>query len=153
MTDRIDDVWGPRTPHAQGTDWPVRVDIHLEGDLAETDVDRWVRSACTLCSNGCGLEIAVKDGRMVGVRGPPRMRSTTAGSARRASTGRRRGRQPRPADHPAGPRERALREATWDEAMGRIVARSKDVLARKGPLGTASTPAGSSSSRSTTRSR
>lgn len=31
--------------------------------------DKWVRSACLLCSNGCGLEIAVKDGRIAGVRG------------------------------------------------------------------------------------
>ena len=34
-----------------------------------SDVDRWVQSACVLCSNGCGCDIAVKDGRMVGVRG------------------------------------------------------------------------------------
>jgi ferredoxin-nitrate reductase len=33
--------------------------------------DRWVHSACLLCSNGCGLDIAVKDGRIVGVRGNP----------------------------------------------------------------------------------
>ena len=32
-------------------------------------VDAWVQSACLLCSNGCGVDIAVKDGRMVGVRG------------------------------------------------------------------------------------
>ncbi len=31
--------------------------------------DRWVHSACVLCSNGCGLDIAVKDERIVGVRG------------------------------------------------------------------------------------
>jgi anaerobic selenocysteine-containing dehydrogenase len=67
--DRIHDVWGPRTPHARDTDWPVRVDLHLDDGLSETDVHRWVRSACVLCSNGCGCEIAVKDGRMVGIRG------------------------------------------------------------------------------------
>src|SRR6185312_11000624 len=33
------------------------------------DPDSWVHSACILCSNGCGLEIAVKDGQIVGVRG------------------------------------------------------------------------------------
>src|SRR3954471_13666173 len=69
MTDRTDDVWGPRTPHARDTEWPVRVDVQLAEGLTEADVDRWVRSACVLCSNGCGCEIAVKDGRMVGVRG------------------------------------------------------------------------------------
>lgn len=33
--------------------------------------DHWVRSACLLCSNGCGLDIAVQQGRIVGVRGVP----------------------------------------------------------------------------------
>lgn len=34
--------------------------------------DAWIHSACILCSNGCGLDIAVKGGRIVGVRGDPR---------------------------------------------------------------------------------
>ena len=43
-----------------------RQDIHVR---CEGEPDRWVHSACLLCSNGCGLDIAVKDGRIVGVRG------------------------------------------------------------------------------------
>src|SRR4051812_44996651 len=66
--DRTVDIWGERSPHGRGTEWPSRVDQHLE-DVAEDDVDRWVPSACVLCSNGCGCDIAVKDGRMVGIRG------------------------------------------------------------------------------------
>src|SRR6476469_11107669 len=69
MTDRIADIWGERTTHAQGTVWPARVDLHLEEGVREEEVDHWVRSACVLCSNGCGCDIAVKDGRMVGIRG------------------------------------------------------------------------------------
>ncbi|HEY3004806.1 MAG TPA: molybdopterin oxidoreductase family protein [Kribbellaceae bacterium] len=69
MTDRTVDVWGPRTPHGRDTAWPVRVDQHLRDGLDEADVDRWVQSACVLCSNGCACDIAVKDGRMAGVRG------------------------------------------------------------------------------------
>src|SRR5206468_11700338 len=69
MTDRTVDIWGERTPHAPGTTWPSRVDLHLLDGLRESDVDRWVSSACLLCSNGCGLDIAVSGGRMVGVRG------------------------------------------------------------------------------------
>jgi len=68
MTDRSTDVWGTRTPHARDTAWPVRVDQHLDA-VDDADVDRWVQSACVLCSNGCACDIAVKDGRMVGVRG------------------------------------------------------------------------------------
>ncbi len=69
MPDRIADIWGDRTPHPRGTAWPARVDLYLADGLAEADVDRWVQSACVLCSNGCGCDIAVKDGKMVGVRG------------------------------------------------------------------------------------
>jgi ferredoxin-nitrate reductase len=45
------------------------VDQFLEEGISEGDVDRWVQTASILHSNGDALEIAVKDGRMVGVRG------------------------------------------------------------------------------------
>jgi ferredoxin-nitrate reductase len=61
--DSVSDIWGPRTPH-QGGSWAERVDSRL---LDEPE--RWVQSACVLCSNGCALDIGVKGGRMVGVRG------------------------------------------------------------------------------------
>jgi ferredoxin-nitrate reductase len=42
----------------------------LDSNLAiNGEPDRWVHSACILCSNGCGLDIAVKDDHIVGVRG------------------------------------------------------------------------------------
>ena len=70
MAARIgDDVWGERTPYPPGESWPVRVDLHLVDGLTPEDVDYWTPSACVLCSNGCGLDIAVTGGRMVGVRG------------------------------------------------------------------------------------
>src|SRR5579885_1744446 len=62
--DSIRDVWGDRTPYRGEGEWPARVD----GQVAE-EPDRWVQSCCVLCTNGCGLEIGVKDGRIVGVRG------------------------------------------------------------------------------------
>lgn len=43
-----------------------RIDSNLG---IEGEPDAWVHSACILCSNGCGVDIAVKDGRIVGVRG------------------------------------------------------------------------------------
>ena len=69
MADRIADPWGPRTPYGPGEQWPVRVDSHLADGLGEDDVDTWVRTAAVLHSNGDGLDLAVKDGRLVGVRG------------------------------------------------------------------------------------
>jgi anaerobic selenocysteine-containing dehydrogenase len=43
-----------------------RIDTNLS---IQGEPDNWVHSACILCSNGCGIDIAVKDERVVGVRG------------------------------------------------------------------------------------
>ena len=67
-SDRIAHPWA-RTPFGRGTRWPDRTDLQLETGIDPDDVDRWVTSACVLCSNGDGLDIAVEDGRVVGVRG------------------------------------------------------------------------------------
>jgi hypothetical protein len=69
VPDRIAEPWGARTPYAAGHRWPDRVDSYLAERLEPGDVDYWVPSAAVLHSNGDGLDIAVKDGRIVGVRG------------------------------------------------------------------------------------
>ena len=122
MTDRIDDVWGERTPHARGTVWPARVDQHLEEGITESDVDRWVPSACVSCNNGCGCDIAVKDGRMVGVRG----RATDVGNHGRLGPQGLYGSTPwaSSSDRLTRPLVRAaghLVETDWETAMGRVV--------------------------------
>jgi len=43
-----------------------RIDTNLS---IKGEPDKWVHSACVLCANGCGMDIAVKDGRIAGVRG------------------------------------------------------------------------------------
>jgi hypothetical protein len=53
---RIDDPWGPRTPFGTGAAWPARVDAFLADGVTPEQVERWVPSACVLCSNGCGLD-------------------------------------------------------------------------------------------------
>jgi ferredoxin-nitrate reductase len=67
--DSITDIWGERTPY-KDKKWPARVD-----ERTVERPQRWVRSACVLCSNGCALDIGVKDGKIVGVRGKPPCRS------------------------------------------------------------------------------
>src|SRR3954452_13433387 len=67
--DRIAEPWGTRTPYGSGQPWPVRVDSHLAEGVAADDVDRWVQTASILHSNGDAMDIAVKDNRIVGVRG------------------------------------------------------------------------------------
>ncbi|GAA6623766.1 hypothetical protein [Scytonema sp. NUACC26] len=60
--DIIADIWGKRTPHVN--QWSVRVDRRTV-----VEPERWVQSACVLCSYGCALDIGVRDGKIVGVRG------------------------------------------------------------------------------------
>src|SRR6478752_1967709 len=135
VSDRIADIYGPPTPHRKGTVWPTRVDQYLDPGVTDAAVDHWVQSACVLCSNGCGVDIAVQDGRMVGVRG----RATDTvnhgrlgpkglyGSTRWANSGDR---LTRPLVREGG----RLVETGWDSAMGRVVERSKSLLDAKGPL-------------------
>lgn len=133
--DRTRDVPGPAAPHPVGTPWSSRVDLHLEHGLGEADVERWVRSACVLCSNGCGCDIAVRDGRMVGVRGRAddrvnRGRLGPKGLYGSTPWSHADDRLTRPLVREGG----RLVEATWDEAMGRVVARSRALLEEQGPL-------------------
>jgi anaerobic selenocysteine-containing dehydrogenase len=135
MVDRIANIWGTRTPYARDGLWPVRVDQALDGGLTESDVDRWVQSACVLCSNGCACDIAVKDGAMVGIRGragdlvnhgrlgPKGLFASWQGVSHRD-------RLTRPLVRENG----KLVESDWDTAMGRIVDRSKALLRERGPL-------------------
>ena len=133
--DRIADIWGARTPHAAGTVWPARVDQHLDPGVDEEDVERWVQSACLLCSNGCGCDIAVKDGRMVGVRG----RATDVVNHGRLGPKGLYGSTPWAVspDRLRTPLVREggdLVETDWATAMGRVVEVSQRLLAEKGPL-------------------
>lgn len=52
------------TPYTGEDNWPVRVD-----QRTKEEPEHWGQSACVLCSNGCGCDIGVKDGRIVGVHG------------------------------------------------------------------------------------
>src|SRR4051794_26851928 len=72
--DRIAEPWGTRTPHGPGEPWPRRVDSRLDEAVAPGEVERWVQSASLMHSNGDAMDIAVKDGRIVGVRGRPQDR-------------------------------------------------------------------------------
>jgi anaerobic selenocysteine-containing dehydrogenase len=130
---RIEDIWGERTPMGPGEPWPSRVDTYLQPGVGAADVDRWVHSACVLCSNGCGLEIAVKDDRMVGVRGQGHDRVNAGRLGPKGLfgwQGQQRDRLLRPMIRRGG----ELREADWDEAMDAIVRRSRELLDDKGPL-------------------
>jgi ferredoxin-nitrate reductase len=134
MSDRIADIWGTRTPHPAGADWPVRVDQYLEPDVREADV-KWVQSACVLCSNGCGMDIAVHDGRIVGVRGRVSDRVNHGRLGPKGLFGWQANNSPDRLTTPLVRRKGALEPAGWDEAMDLVVQQSRKVLGEQGPLG------------------
>jgi len=135
ISDRVAHVFGEATPHPRHTVWPAREDQYLQKGVTEQDVDRWVQSACLLCSNGCGADIAVKDGVMVGIRGragdtvnhgrlgPKGLYGSTPWAA-----------SPDRLRRPLVRENGRLVETDWATAMGRVVEESKRLLAEKGPL-------------------
>ncbi len=111
----------------------MRVDIHLVDGVAVEDVDRWVRTAAVLHSNGDGMDLAVKDGRIVGVRGRADDRVNHGRLDPKDLYGWQANNSPDRLTVPLVRDNGRLVESTWDEAMSRVVARSKDLLREQGP--------------------
>ncbi|MEU4520635.1 nitrate reductase [Amycolatopsis sp. NPDC024027] len=131
--DGITEPWGTRTPYGPGEPWPVRVDSRLADGLRPDDVDRWVRSAAVLHSNGDGLDIAVKDGRIAGVRGRADDRVNHGRLDPKDLFGWQANSSPDRLTTPLVRKDGELVEASWDEAMDLVVRRSKELLDEQGP--------------------
>src|SRR5690625_24811 len=133
MVDRIAQPWGSRTPYGPGETWPVRVDTYLADGVGEEDVERWVPSASILHSDGDAMDIAVKEQAIVGVRGREQDRVNRGRLGPKDLFGWQANAS---SDRLTGPLVREngrLVESDWDTAMGRIVTRTKDLLAERGP--------------------
>jgi anaerobic selenocysteine-containing dehydrogenase len=130
--DRIADPWGERTPFAAGRDWPDRVDQYLTVD--EDEVHSWVQSTCVLCSNGCGQDVAVKDGRVVGVRGRVEDRANHGRLGPKGLYGWQYLNGSERLTEPLIRRDGELVSTDWDTAMETIVAKSREVIETRGPL-------------------
>ena len=123
--DSVADIWGDRTPFHGQDQWPVRVDERtLEAP------ERWVQSACVLCSNGCGLDIGVKDGRIVGVRGRAIDVVNKGRLGPKGLNGWEANNSPDRLTRPLIRRNGSFAEASWDEAMDLIVSRACDIRDR-----------------------
>ncbi|HEY8450866.1 MAG: nitrate reductase [Micromonosporaceae bacterium] len=131
--DRIAVPWGSRTPYGPGEPWPVRVDTHLAEGLSGADVDRWVPSASILHSNGDGMDIAVKDGRIVGVRGRAGDRVNRGRLGPKDLYGWQANNSPDRLTRPLIRRWGRLVPTDWDTAMEKVVARTRELLAEQGP--------------------
>ncbi|HET7666946.1 MAG TPA: nitrate reductase [Mycobacterium sp.] len=129
IRDRIAEPWGGRTPYGQDQTWPTRVDTYLTGDA----VDHWVQSASVLHSNGDGLDIAVKDGRIVGVRGRENDRVNHGRLDPKDLYGWQANASADRLITPLIRRHGELVETDWDTAMAELVRHSKTLLDGFGP--------------------
>jgi anaerobic selenocysteine-containing dehydrogenase len=87
---------------------------------------------CVLCSTGCGLDIGVRDGRMVGVRGRVADRVNKGRLGPKGLYGWEANDTPDRLTKPLIRQGGKLVETTWDAAMELIVARSRDAKERYG---------------------
>lgn len=135
MTDRdaIADPWGARTAYGPGGCWPVRVDTRLADGVRPEDVQRWVPTASLLHSNGDAMDVAVVDGRIVGVRGRADDRVNHGRLGPKDLYGWQAGAAPDRLTRPLVREAGRLVETDWDTAMGRVVAESRRLLAERGP--------------------
>ncbi|SHJ75360.1 Molydopterin dinucleotide binding domain-containing protein [Nocardiopsis flavescens] len=131
--DPIAEPWGTRTPYGPGDPWPARVDLHLAEGVEPDQVDRWVRSASLLHSNGDAMDIAVKDGRIVGVRGRAEDRVNRGRLDPKDLYGWQAGHSPDRLTRPLVRRGGELVETDWDTAMDLVVERSRGLLDERGP--------------------
>ena len=122
------DPWGDRTPYAPGEPWPIRADV-----VVEQEPERWVQSASVLHSNGDGLDIGVRDGRIVGVRGRAADRINRGRLDPKDAYGWRANNSPDRLTRPLVRVDGRLVETSWDDAMSRVVSRSKEL--RSGQIG------------------
>ncbi|MEV6391011.1 molybdopterin oxidoreductase family protein [Nocardia xishanensis] len=131
--DRIAEPWGHRVPYGAGQQWPERVDMYLMDGVEPGDVQRWVPSASVLSSNGDAFDIAVVDGRMVGVRGRAVDRVNRGRLGPKDLFGWQANASPDRLTRPLVRRDGELVETDWDTAMDRVARHSKALLERHGP--------------------
>jgi anaerobic selenocysteine-containing dehydrogenase len=117
----IENIWGERTPYKG--EWPARVDeYYIE------QPDKWVQSACVLCSNGCGMDIGVKNGKIVGVRGREMDRVNRGRLGPKGLHGWMANESKDRLTTPLVRQNGELRPTTWDAAMNLIVNKSKEII-------------------------
>ncbi|MGY1717666.1 molybdopterin oxidoreductase family protein [Blastococcus sp. SYSU DS0552] len=96
-------------------------------------MDRWVQSATIRHSNGDGLDIAVKDERIVGVRGREVDRVNHGRLGPKDLFGWQANNSPDRLTKPLIRKRGKLVETDWDTAMNAVVGRAKELLEEQGP--------------------
>lgn len=117
----------------RASEYSYRQDPVLGFTAERKHADRWVNTTCGYCSVGCGMQLGVKDGRAVSVRGNPdhpvnRGKLCPKGLAEHytiEAEGR--------ALHPLLRKSGTLKRVGWDEALETMVNRFRAVQEKYGP--------------------
>lgn len=112
--DSIHDVWGLRTPYVGEGQWPVRVD---ERTLEEPER---------------ALDIGVRDGRIVGVRGRPQDRVNRGRLGPQGMHGWIANHSHDRLKKPMVRKDGALVATSWDDAMERVAKKTRELLDEHG---------------------
>jgi hypothetical protein len=109
------------------------VDEYLAEGVDPGDVQRWARSASVLHSNGDAMDLAVIDGRIVGVRGRGDDRVNHGRLGPKDLFGWQATHSPDRLTRPLVRRDGELVETDWDTALNQVVDRTKALLAERDP--------------------
>lgn len=107
-----------------------RIDQNI---YSQGEVDKWVYSTCNICSVGCGCYTAVKDGKIVGIKGNG---DHPINRGRLGPKGENQWYANNAPDRLTTPlirnKEGALEPASWDDAMNLIAQKAKQTIQEKG---------------------
>jgi anaerobic selenocysteine-containing dehydrogenase len=96
-------------------------------------VQQWTSSTCGICSVGCGVDVGVSDGRIVGVRGRLDHPVNLGRLGPKGLNQWYANRHPTRALYPLIRSGDQLLRATWDDAMELMIARFNEAMATEGP--------------------
>ncbi|MFE0251344.1 molybdopterin oxidoreductase family protein [Streptomyces sp. NPDC059010] len=131
--DRIAEPWGERTPYGPHERWPARVDSFLAPGVTADAVQRWVPTASLLHSNGDAMDLAVADGRIVGVRGRARDRVNRGRLGPKDLFGWQANHSRDRLTTPLVRRAGHLVACDWETAMAEVAGRTRQLLHQHGP--------------------
>lgn len=107
-----------------------RIDQNI---YSQGEVDKWVYSTCNICSVGCGCYTAVKDGKIVGIKGNG---DHPINRGRLGPKGENQWYANNAPDRLTTPlirnKEGILEPASWDDAMNLIAQKAKQTIKEKG---------------------
>jgi anaerobic selenocysteine-containing dehydrogenase len=94
--------------------------------------DRWVKTTCGYCSVGCGMEVGVREGKAVAVRGWNEHPVSVGALCPKGLSEHHTLSAPNRALHPLRKRNGRFERVTWDYAVDEMVSRVTDIQARYG---------------------